>query len=63
MRDMVKRKKRQATSREKIAANLKKDSYAEYTLKFSKLNQKSYKEGKTVNTISPGKIYRWKINT
>ena len=63
MRDMVKKKKRQATSRKKIAANLKKDSYAEYILKFSKLNQKSYKEGKTVNTTSPGKIYRWKINT
>ena len=43
MRDMVKRKKRQATSREKIAANLKKDSYAGYTLKFSKLNYISIK--------------------
>lgn len=30
MRDMVKRKTRQATSREEFAANLKKDSYAEY---------------------------------
>ena len=38
MRDIVKKTKRQATSRKKIAANLKKDSYAEYILKFSKLN-------------------------
>lgn len=30
MRDTVKRKKRQATSRQEIAANLKKDLYAEY---------------------------------